>query len=46
MATHFDKLADTLLKTLDLSKANPENVVKLIREEYSRDSVDYMNELT
>ena len=46
MSTHFNKLADDLLKTLDLSKANPENVVKLIREEYARDSVDYMNELT
>ena len=46
MTEHFDKLTDRLLQSLDLTNANPENVVKLIREEYSRDGVEYMAALS
>lgn len=42
MTEHLDKLTERLLQSLDLSNANPENVVKLIKEEYSRDGVEYM----
>ena len=46
MIDHFDSMTDHLLKSLDLSKANPENVVKLIKENYNRESLAYFNTLT
>lgn len=46
MMEHLDKFTDERLQRLDLSNANPENVAELIKEEYSRDGIEYMSALT
>lgn len=39
MLQHFDKLVDSTLSSLDVAGANPDNIIKVIKEVGAEESV-------
>ena len=46
MVNHLTQLAENVIKQLDVTNANPDSLLQIIKKEYDKDSTQYLSTLT
>ena len=46
MVKHLSQLAESVIQQLDVTNANPDSLLQIIKDEYEKDSTQYLSTLT